>query len=211
MTRRLLTVLLCMLALTVGRVSAQAIRISIDAAAEGKEISRDLIGIFYEDLSHAADGGLYAELVQNRSFEYSMADHEGWHALTGWEFVRRDGGDGRLLVDTSAPVHPNNPHYAVLGVRHGQGSVGLSNAGFDGIVIREGERYRFSIFARQLAYPGGPLSVRLEAPDGTLLGGAELPTLTASWTKYEAMIEATGSSDDARLVVLASHPGPRLE
>ena len=53
----------------------------------GKPISKDLFGVFFEDLSYAADGGLYAELVQNRSFEYSASDRKEWNPLTGWEYT----------------------------------------------------------------------------------------------------------------------------
>jgi alpha-L-arabinofuranosidase len=121
--------------------------------------------------------------------------------------VKRDGGDGVLLTDSGQPLHSNNPRYAVLGVREGPGAVGIRNDGFDGIVVRAGEKYLFSVFARQMAYPGGPLVARLETKDGRLLGVAKLPELTASWRKYEAVIHATGTDGEARLVLLASHPG----
>ena len=192
----------------VGALTAAApVTLTVDAEGPGKAISRDLVGAFFEDLSYAADGGLYAELVENRSFEYSAADREGWQALTSWELVEREGGRGVLFADTGDPLHPNNPHFAVLGVTPAGGRVGLSNDGFDRLVIRSGEGYRFSVFARQMASPGGPLEVRLEAADGRLLGEARTPPLTAGWARYEATIEATGSAEDARLLVLAGHPG----
>ncbi|MFI9583468.1 hypothetical protein ACIHCQ_16810 [Streptomyces sp. NPDC052236] len=61
--------------------------VEVDAAAPGTAISPDLFGVFIEDLNHTADGGLYAELVQNRSFEYSPAHRPEWHALTAWELL----------------------------------------------------------------------------------------------------------------------------
>lgn len=85
--------------------------------------------------------------------------------------------------------------------------MGLQNSGFDGIVIKAGERYDVSLFARQLAYPEGALTVRLESKSGELLGEVKLPVLTGGWKKYAATIEATNSATDARLVVLAFHPG----
>ena len=54
-----------------------------------KAISPDLFGIFFEDINYAADGGLYAELVQNRSFEYSLSDHNGWNSFTAWEYITK--------------------------------------------------------------------------------------------------------------------------
>ena len=108
---------------------AQPITLTIDTAAPGKAISRDLVGIFFEDLSHAADGGLYAELVQNRDFEYSPADHNGWHALSSWQLVHRDGGKGTLTSESGEPLHANTPHYAVLTIESASGQVGLRNEG----------------------------------------------------------------------------------
>ncbi|HCE45179.1 MAG TPA: alpha-N-arabinofuranosidase [Lentisphaeria bacterium] len=194
---------------------SQSATVNVGPLGSGWKISPDLIGVFFEDISYAADGGLYAELLQNRSFEYSQSDLRNgsamsfgeWNALTGWEFVERDGGKGTFLIDTGNPVHLNNPHYAVLGITPSGGSVGLCNKGFDGIPIQSGETYDFSVFARQLAWPEGPLTVRLEDEDGSLLGEAVLPVLTPSWKKYTAEIKAMASTEQGRLLLLASHPG----
>ncbi|MFG3270006.1 hypothetical protein [Streptomyces luteogriseus] len=85
-----------------------------DTVASGTAISPDLFGAFFEDLSHAADGGLYAELIQNRSFAYSRADRLDWHALTAWEGLEREGAAGAVAVSAEAPLHPANPQHAVL-------------------------------------------------------------------------------------------------
>jgi alpha-L-arabinofuranosidase len=181
--------------------------ITIKVEANGKPISQELVGIFFEDLSYAADGGLYAELVQNRSFEYSAAEGKNWHSLTSWELSERDGGKGLLLVDGSQPLHPNNPHYAVLGVQTNQGAVGLRNAGFDGIPLKAGETYNLSLFARQLAARNGPLTVRLEDKNGQTLDEAKLPVVTEVWKKYTATLTPSSTTAEGRLVVEASHPG----
>ena len=76
----------------VGALMAEPVTVSVDATAKGKAISRELVGIFFEDINYAADGGLYAELVQNRSFEYQATEQPGWTPLTGWELVARGGG-----------------------------------------------------------------------------------------------------------------------
>ena len=65
----------------------------------------DLFGIFFEDLNHAADGGLYAELVQNRSFEFDPIDHPDYHALTAWEKVERGGGECEVRVKSELPLN----------------------------------------------------------------------------------------------------------
>ncbi len=134
--------------------------IKIDAG-QTKKISDKLIGIFFEDINYAADGGLYAELVQNRDFEYSQADVKGgnkaWKADFAWTL---EGDGGTWEIRTSEPIHENNPNYAVVDVKQ-PGQVALLNGGFDGIPVREGEKYDLSVFAKQLEGKGGKIRVSL--------------------------------------------------
>src|SRR5687768_7333544 len=154
-----------------------------------KPISPDLFGIFFEDISYAVDGGLYAELIQNRSFEYSPADRKGWHSLTAWEYTKEGYGYGTISVETKSPVHTNNPHYVVLNIEEeGTEGVGLINAGFDGIVVRAGEKYDFSVFVRQLSDNSIPLHVKLQSKKGVVYGEAVFSTQTKDWKKYAASI-----------------------
>ena len=194
---------------------AQPLTLTVDASAPGKAISRDLVGIFFEDLSYAADGGLYAELIQNRSFEYSALSRREWSNLTAWETVER-GGRGGLVVDGAFPLHPNNPHYAVLELRQA-GEVALVNSGFDGIAVRAGANYDLSFFARRL-YTGGrwdgkksaapfPLVARLETKDGSVLAETSFTLAADSWDRLTATFAPSASADDARLVLLARERG----
>ncbi|MBD5459914.1 MAG: alpha-N-arabinofuranosidase, partial [Lachnospiraceae bacterium] len=92
-----------------------------------------LYGLFFEDINHAADGGLYAELVQNRSFEYCDVDRAGYHALTAWEKT----GEMEWDVRTERPLHAENPHYLHLKSQPG-GAV--CNTGYNtGIFVEEGK------------------------------------------------------------------------
>ena len=77
---------------------------------DGKKISPDLFGLFFEDINYAADGGLYAELVQNRSFEYNPGERREWHPFSFWEFLLPGHSIGRINIETNEPIHPNNPH-----------------------------------------------------------------------------------------------------
>ncbi len=98
---------------------------------ETKEISDLLMGIFFEDINYSADGGLYAELIQNRDFEYEPSDREGdknWNSTHSWKL---EGENATFTISTSDPIHPNNPHYAVL--KTNQPGAALTNTGFDGI------------------------------------------------------------------------------
>lgn len=175
---------------------------------EGKPISPMLMGIFYEDLSYSADGGLYAELIENRSFDYSPSEVNAWHPLSFWELETRGEGEGVLISDSADPIHPNNPLYLVLGVKKPGAGVGVINHGFGGIPLLKGEVYDFSVFARQLASPEGPLTVLLETKDGSeVLARAELPTITTAWKKHTAKLVPAKTVDDARLVLLAHGSG----
>ena len=107
------------------------VNLTVDGG-KAKPISDKLIGVFFEDINYGADGGLYAELIQNRDFEYSAADRGEWNATTAWSL---EGKGTELRIATDSPIHPNNPHYAVLDVK--QPGASLSNGGYDGIVLHK--------------------------------------------------------------------------
>ena len=120
---------------------AQPTTVTVQAGTPGKAISPDLVGIFFEDLNYAADGGLYAELVQNRSFDYSAADFKDRNSLTAWKLVQREGAQGSLAVETADPLNPVNASYAVLTVEKTGPGAGLQNEGFHGIPVEAGDTY----------------------------------------------------------------------
>ncbi|WP_442482613.1 family 43 glycosylhydrolase [Aeoliella sp. SH292] len=175
--------------------------VEIDLKQRGKPISEDLFGIFFEDLNYAADGGLYAELVENRSFEYSAADRDGWHSLTAWSLKEREGGQGSAVVESNQSLHANNPSYAVISKRNPEGEVCLENGGFGGIAVEEGAKYVVRLFARQVASEGGPIEVRLESASGEVLASAKLDSITSGWQQYEAELVPKSPHADAKLVV----------
>jgi len=176
--------------------------------SNSKAISPDLIGVFFEDINYAADGGLYAELIQNRSFEYNPTDHSGWGSFTAWEYITQGYGYGALSVETTSPVHPNNPHYAVLKIEEaGQEGVGLKNSGFDGIAVKAGQKYDFSVFIAQQDGSSMPMQVKLVNKKGETLGEATFTTTSKDWKKYAATITVAQSQDSASLVLLAKAKG----
>jgi alpha-L-arabinofuranosidase len=173
-----------------------------------KAISPNLFGIFFEDINYAADGGLYAELVQNRSFEYSASDHRDWNPLTAWQFTKEGFSYGTMSVETSAPIHPNNPHYIVLNIEEvGREGVGLNNTGFDGMAIKAGEQYDCSLFAKQLSSNAIPVTVQLKGKKGNLSNEATINSDSKDWKKYTATLTATASDDSAMLVIVAKATG----
>lgn len=205
LTRRLGRILGACLLGTTGVAGAQQLDIDL---TNFKPISPMLMGIFYEDLSYAADGGLYAELIENRSFDYSPSERKEWQPLSFWHLEKRGGAEGEMISETADPIHPNNPLYLVLGVRNPGDGLGVVNHGFGGIPVKQGEAYDFSVFARQLAYPGASLSVHLETKDGEeTLAKATIPAITSGWEKHTAELRPSRTVNDARLVLLAHGKG----
>ena len=185
--------------------------ITVDPTRTGPSIDDTMYGVFFEDINYAADGGLYAELVRNRSFEFLPVDRAGWNGLTGWSTASTAGGSGTVATpNDSARLDERNRTYLQLQLQNtAGGSFGVTNAGYDnGVSVQAGKRYDFSVWARTDAAAGTPLTVRLAKADGTAL--AEPLTLTASgdtWSKYTGSVTATATSDAGRLTVLAGGTG----
>lgn len=181
----------------------------------GKKISTDLFGLFFEDINYSADGGLYAELVQNRSFEYNPAERLEWSPFSYWEYISPGFSYGKISAETKSPVHPNNPHYIILDVEHvghetqftGDSGVGIKNSGFDGIVVREGENYNFSMFAQVLSSRGMDVLLSLENRKGEVLAQNSVTINSDAWKKYTATLTAKAACDSASLVVLIQTEG----
>ena len=181
----------------------------------GKKISSDLFGLFFEDINYSADGGLYAELVQNRSFEYNPTEQKDWSPYSFWEYTAPGFSYGRISVETSEPINTNNPHYMVLEVEHvgheakfdGISGVGLKNTGFDGIVVKANDKYNFSMFIRQLSKDPISFNISLQTPKGKVLAESKISTSSSDWTNYTTTLIPTQSNDTARLVILATTEG----
>ncbi len=177
-------------------------------ARKSVNISNHLFGIFFEDLNYAADGGLYAELIQNRSFEYSPADRKGWNPLTSWEYTNQDFGYGNISVETTSPLNNNNPHYISLSVEdEGHQGVGLANSGFDGIPVRVGDKYNFSAYIRQISESPIPFEIKLQNKKGENCGESAFIADSKSWKKYSATITALDNNDSCSFVILAKSKG----
>lgn len=177
----------------------QPVEAKITAAPEkAHPISDMLVGVFFEDINYAADGGLYAELIQNRDFEYDINDKEGrdknWNSAYAWSLK---GDNTTFSIDSVAPIHPNNLHYAVLDTK--APGAALVNTGFDGILVKKGDRYDCTIFAKQLQGKNSKLLVRLVSEKNGLLAQATLPVTANSWKHLTTVLTATNDADDARL------------
>ncbi|MEU2063550.1 alpha-L-arabinofuranosidase C-terminal domain-containing protein [Streptomyces sp. NPDC013455] len=166
--------------------------ITVDPSAPGPAIGKTMYGVFFEDINRAADGGLYAELVQNRSFEYSTDDNPAYTPLTAWTAA----GSARVL-DDSGRLNDRNRAYLSLGA----GS-SVTNAGYNtGIAVQDGKAYDFSVWAR--AEAGSTLTVTLQDSGGTLATARRIAVKKNGWARYKAAFTATRTSTAGRLTVAA--------
>lgn len=167
--------------------------ITIHADQPGAKINSAMWGVFFEDINFGADGGLYAELVKNRGFEFP-------DPLMGWTKISPSLADGDLSVRDDQPFDPNNPHYVRIESRKSAENApfGISNEGFRGMGVRKGESYNFSARIRHVA--GSPiLRVQLWGGDGTLLDSIDLKNFSDDWQKYTDVIHPKDTDAKARL------------
>ncbi len=176
-----------------------------------------LYGLFYEDINNAADGGLYAELVQNRSFEYHSLESKNiqlklegfvdFTPLSAWQKVEQEGGACNLSVESAQPLNDNNPHYALLRIVNAGKGVGLSNDGFGGISVEKGASYDFSLFAKRSASPDAPLRITLRNAAGEAIGTATVPGISTKWERHTAVLVPTETAEKATLEVVTTGAG----
>lgn len=191
------------------------------APAGGKQISNELIGIFFEDISSSADGGLCAELVQNGSFEYNPSERDGWGAGTAWKTVRPGHSLGYIEPKQQEPIHPNNPNYMRINIERvghfydykGWTGIGIQNDGFDGIPVKADAKYDFSAFFRNP--DGKDKDVRIVLvqqgkgwfAQPTAIADTTLKVSGNEWKKYECTLVASQKCDSASLQVLSLTTG----
>lgn len=162
--------------------------ITINTSKIINQVSPILYGIFFEDINYAGDGGLYAELIANRSFEYYDRDRETDKRKMCWETV----GDCHFSIGTRFPLSKAHPNYARLS---GAAGTGLRNLGFcgEGLAVREGQLFCFSCYARNAA--PARLTLRFADRDGTCYGEKSFSLVRAGhgWTRYSLTIAASGT------------------
>ena len=203
--------------LAVGATAAKPVK----APAGGKKISNELIGIFFEDISSSADGGLCAELIQNGSFEFSPSERDGWGPGTAWRTVRPGHSLGYIEPRQQDPIHPNNPNYMRLNIErvghyydyNGWTGVGIQNDGYDGILLKGGEKYDFSVFLRNPDGKDKEVRAVLMVPgrgfraQATVLADTTFTVSGKEWKKYEYTLTASQDCPNASLQLLSLTTG----
>ncbi|QGZ52074.1 alpha-N-arabinofuranosidase [Streptomyces sp. QHH-9511] len=188
--------------------------LTLDPARTGPAIDDTMYGVFFEDINHAADGGLYAELVRNRSFEYDTADNRSYTPMTAWTPTATGGatGSAEVVDDDGRLAERNRRHLRMrLGGQGGAGAgFGVANSGHaSGVSLREGERYDFSVWARTDRSSGTPLTVGLRdaAGETALADPLRITVRGDRWTKYTGTLTARATSTTGRLTVVAGGSG----
>ena len=193
----------------------------VKAPAGGKKISNELIGIFFEDISMSADGGLCAELIQNGSFEFSPSERDGWGPGTAWRSVRPGHSLGYIEPRQQDPIHPNNPNYMRLNIErvgmyydyNGWTGVGIQNDGYDGILLKGGQKYDFSVFLRNPDGKDKEVRAVLLVPgrgfraQATVIADTTFAVSGSDWKKYEYTLTAAQDCPNASLQLLALTTG----
>ena len=145
--------------------------IKMDVDKIGSTIQPTMYGVFFEDINFGADGGLYAELIKNRSFEFE-------YPFTGWTPF------GDVSIRSDKPCFDRNPHYARLINRKQLTGTGLINEGFKGIGIKTNEKYDLSFYARTLKNETMKLKIEIVSDKNDIIESKEVSINSKSWNKY---------------------------
>jgi alpha-N-arabinofuranosidase len=184
--------------------SAQAVapaRLTVQVNKPGAAVNKNMYGLFFEDINFAADGGLYPELVKNKSFETDAR-------LLGWSALQGAANLAAYTVRNEQGLSPRNAHYVRLTTRPGaSGEAGLENEGFRGMGVQAGAEYTLSFYARRGAGDINGLTATLLGPKNESLGQVAVTGLTPEWQQYTAVLKATGTQHKASLKLVLNGTG----
>jgi alpha-N-arabinofuranosidase len=205
MITKIIPVAFCALLAAAPGQAADAVVLQIKADQVAAHVGPMLYGLMTEEINFSYDGGLYAELVRNRSFKEDAKEP------VHWQLVQEQGGAGTMALDPSQPLNDAIPTSLKLTVTQASGSqrVGIANEGFWGIPVKPNTRYRASFYAKGEGF-AGPLRIAIVSNDGaTVHASAQVPRITGSWKKYEAILTSGQAKPSAenRLVISAGSAG----
>jgi alpha-N-arabinofuranosidase len=183
--------------LCAGTLWAAPVTITIEADKPGAAISPTMWGIFFEDINFGADGGLCAEKIKNRSFEFP----EG---LMGWTELKSVGSGSLQVLDTD-PATPVNPHY--LRLKANKAGYGVASDGFRGIGVQKDDDYVFSTMIRTAGDGKAALRIELVTKDGKVLAQAALPQADSKWSRPSVTLRPSATELKARLQIVADTAG----
>ena len=167
--------------------------LTVQVNKPGAPIAKTMYGLFFEDINFAADGGLYPELVKNKSFE--VPDQR----LTGWKAINGAAALQAYTVSADQPISATNNHFIRLTAATASPDAGLVNEGFRGMGLKQEAEYTFSVYARRGAGSVSGLSVALEDEKGKTLAQSQIAGLTSEWKKYSVVLKPTGTAARGKL------------
>lgn len=183
-------------ALAAGLHAAPA-KITVSVDQPGHPVSPTLWGVFFEDINMSADGGIYPEMVRNRSFEDT-------NYLENWKFSSPNGGNSTAVIDSSSPLNPFNRHSAEIKL---DGAFTLENDGYWGMNIVQGGAYVFRMAARTADGFDGPVTVKLVSSSGQELASDTIGHISGRWMYRALDLTATGSDPQAHLEISGTGNG----
>ena len=164
-------------------------RIVIQVNKPGAIIQPTMYGIFFEDINFAADGGLYAELIKNRSFEFD-------EPMMGWDKKNQDN-KGNVLIINRGSNYASNPRFARVTVFTDTGSYALSNEGFRGMGIKKDNQYNFAVLAKMQQGVSEELAIQLVNEKGQVIGNGTVNVSGNEWKSYTTSFTASAASPGA--------------
>lgn len=192
--RILLLAISVILCFSTGLYSQKPLSILVNVDKPRAEIKPTMWGIFFEDINFGADGGLYAELVKNRSFEF-------YKPRTGWKINVASKDSSHFVIINRGMLNEANPRFARITLKEGEAKLSLTNSGFRGMGIKQNNKYNFSILASLPPESNISLRVELISQKGDKIGEASISPKGKEWKKYEATFIATKSDLKASLRV----------
>ena len=170
----------------------------ITVTTNKKASMSDFYGIFFEDINHAADGGLYGEMIRNRAFEFSPMDNPSYQALTAWKRIEEGGASVSSFVSNKSPFSKRNPNYLILEINKTGTRAGIKNLGYNsGIAVKENESYNFSCYAK--SDKPCEITVSIDNAYGEVITEKSLNITSNEWTEYSFIL--TSPVDDFSAVL----------
>jgi len=205
----------------------ETVSIEIDSKALRVQVSPDLYGIFFEEINHAGEGGLYAEMIENRDFEivnrpkgtrmlgYNLRTPSGWaqgkwfgNELHGWRLITEQSGIATYHLDKNHPLNEQNPYFMKLVVRKNGTRVGVSNNGFWGMHFQQNEMYHLSLYARTEGNSQFDLTAQLESAGGhKVYATAKIKQVGGDWKQYTCSLLPDATDANGRLTIYVEGSG----
>lgn len=193
------TLLVILIGLTITLMAQQPRNLVINTKTPIADVSPTMWGVFFEDINFAADGGIYAELVKNRSFEFR-------NPLQGWKTPGLNIDKGEILIINHSGERESNFRFARINLEGKSNACGLQNEGFRGMGIKEGETYHFYIQA-QTTDKTMTMKVELIDENNEAIGTASFNQFTNNWKEHEVTFVASKTVENAKLNVLFTGQG----